>query len=115
MNEMKKEIKKEQEIENKIKKEHEMEREIERTVSDSRVETVHMVRPNHMNAAEEMSLRLLLTTSDSFMVHIREKWLSSLEKQPMSEILLWKCGWILMWSIFQTECVIQLIELILQW
>ena len=28
-----------------------MEREIERTVSDSRVETVHMVRPNHMNAA----------------------------------------------------------------
>ena len=51
MNEMKKEIKKEQEIENKIKKEHEMEREIERTVSDSRVETVHMVRPNHMNAA----------------------------------------------------------------
>ena len=41
MNEMKKEIKKEQEIENKIK----------RTVSDSRVETVHMVRPNHMNAA----------------------------------------------------------------
>ena len=48
---MKKEIKKEQEIENKIKKEHEMEREIERTVSDSRVETVHMVRPNHMNAA----------------------------------------------------------------
>mgnify|MGYP006872881044 CR=1 FL=1 len=46
MNEMKKEIKKEQEIENKIKKEHEMEREIERTVSDSRVETVHMVRPD---------------------------------------------------------------------
>ena len=65
--------------------------------------------------SEEMSLRLLLTTSDSFMVHIREKWLSSLEKQPMSGILLWKCGWILMWSIFQTECVIQLIELILQW
>ena len=25
--------------------------EITRTVEDSRVETVHMVRPNHMNAA----------------------------------------------------------------
>lgn len=137
MNEMKKEIKKEQEIENKIKKEHEMEREIERTVSDSRVETVHMVRPNHMNAAGRLFGGQLMQWLDEVaglvakrhirgnvitasvdnlrLVHIREKWLSSLEKQPMSEILLWKCGWILMWSIFQTECVIQLIELILQW
>ena len=57
MNEMKKEIKKEQEIENKIKKEHEMEREIERTVSDSRVETVHMVRPEPYECSRQIVRR----------------------------------------------------------
>ena len=63
MNEMKKEIKKEQEIENKIKKEHEMEREIERTVEGEII--IELKAVQHLLPIHETQLVNYLTATNT--------------------------------------------------
>ena len=81
----------------------------ERKVSDSMVETVHMVRPNHMNAAGRLFGGMLMQWLDEVagLVTKRHTRSNVIAASLMWEIHPWSCGWTLMWNIWRTGCAMR--------
>ena len=107
-------------------------------VEDSRVETVHIVRPNHLNGANRLFGGILMQWIDEVAGLVAKRHAKTnvitasvdnlrflkgayqnevivlIENLRMWELLLWKCGWTLM-SRMQKVSVVQSTEHIFVW